>query len=90
MLDVGRRVFSNINKGGPRIGLSASSRQHLKSFFNNGPALFNQLYMRTENQEATNVTKIMALRAQNKSLVSQSITETAASSTNGTNIDTTA
>lgn len=91
LLDNGRAIFQR--NGGP--GLSANSRQMLESFYSNGSALFNQLYARTENAELTNVTQIMALRAKNKSLVSENAPGTdngaaSASSTKGTNLDTSA
>ncbi|MFA5592400.1 MAG: hypothetical protein WC989_03705 [Micavibrio sp.] len=89
LLSIGRRAFEGVNKYG-RIGMSAQSRQMLEGFYNGGTALFNQLYVRTENQEVTNVMKIMALRAQNKALISSETEMVNKSSTTGTNVDTTA
>ena len=51
--------------------MSASSRQLLEGFYNNGPALFNQLYAKTENAELSNQIKILALRSQNRSMVAE-------------------
>lgn len=88
LLSVGRAAFEGITRGYGRIGLSASSRQQLEGFFNNGIALFNQLYANAENQEVNNKTQILALRAKHKGLVSESVTQTAASTTTGTQVDT--
>lgn len=86
LLDAGRRI----NRSG--IGMSASSRQLLEGFYNNSSAIFNQLYTRTENAEATNVMKIMALRSQYSYLVKggpfDEANNTVAPSENGTNVDT--
>ncbi len=84
LLSAGRAAFQNLTAGYGRIGLSASSRQSLESFYNNGPALFNQLYTASENQEVYNVTIIKALRSKYDYLVSESIK----SETAGNNVDT--
>ena len=84
LLDAGRAAFQNITGRYGRIGLSQSSRQALQGFYNNGPALFNQLYTASENQEVYNVTIIKALRSKYDYLVS----ETIQSDTSGTKVDT--
>ena len=84
LLDAGRAAFQNITGRYGRIGLSQSSRHQLQSVYNNGPALFNQLYTAAEDQEVYNVTVIKALRSKYSYLVSESIT----SETNGTEVDT--
>ena len=89
LLDNGRAIFAR--NGG--TGMSAGSRQLLEGFFSNGPALFNQLYAKTENAELSNAVTIKALRSQNSSLVADGIFDdgtAAASTTSGTNVDTTA
>ncbi len=72
--------------------MSGRSRQLLEGFYNNGTALFNQLYARTENAELSNQIDILALRAQNKSLLADGPfaedTSVAASTTTGTQVDT--
>jgi len=85
LLTVGRQAFS-----GSKIGLSGNSRALLEGFFDGATALFNQLYTKTENGEAANVTAIMALRSKYSYLVSDEIKETAASKDKGTNVDKTA
>ncbi len=92
LLSVGRAAFEGITRGSGRIGLSASSRQQLEGFFNNGIALFNQLYAKTENQELANQVQILALRNKYRSLVaggvfddSKNVTK---STTTGTQVDT--
>jgi len=87
LLAAGRGNLMGINKGGPRIGMSAGSRQLLEGFYNNASALFNQLYTRTENQELNNIRTVLALRSKYSHLVSESITGVAKSTTNGTRID---
>ena len=87
LLDNGRAIFAR--NGG--IGMSARSRQMLEGFYNNGTALFNQLYARTETKELSNQIDILALRAKNKSLTTDGMFDTgasAASTTTGTNVDT--
>jgi hypothetical protein len=92
LLDNGRAIFQR--NGGP--GLSGRSRQLLESFYSNGPAIFNQLYTRTENAEVSNALTIKALRSKNESLVAEGVFEdpnadngkAAASSTTGTQVDT--
>lgn len=87
LLDNGRAIFKR--NGG--TGLSARSRAQAEDFMNGGVALFNQLYARTEGAELSNKIKILALRGQNKSLVSGGMFDsgaTAASDTTGTNVDT--
>lgn len=88
LLDNGRAIFAR--NGAP--GLSAQSRQLLESFYNGGTQLFNQLYARTETAEVANQVNILALRAQNKSLVAGGVFDeqetVPASTTNGTQIDT--
>lgn len=86
LLEVGRNAFQSNRYG--RIGLSASSRQQLESFYNNASTLFNTLYTSAEDQEVNNVRTILALRSKYSYLVSETITETAASQTNGTEVDT--
>ena len=92
LLSVGRAAFEGITRGYGRIGMSASSRQQLEGFFNNGIALFNQLYAKTENQELANQVQILALRNKYRSLVaggvfddSKNVTK---STTTGTQVDT--
>ena len=88
LLDNGRAIGAR--NGG--VGMSASSRALLEGFYNNGTALFNQLYAKTENGELNNQTTILALRAKNKSLVSQTVfpdeTAVTPSTTTGTRVDT--
>lgn len=89
LLDNGRAIGAR--NGG--VGMSARSRAMLEGFYNNGTALFNQLYAKTENGELNNQTTILALRAKNKSLVSQTVfppeeTDVPASTTSGTQVDT--
>lgn len=67
LLENGRNISAR--NGG--TGMSASSRQLLEGFYNNGPALFNQLYAKTENAELNNQIQILALRSQNRSLVAE-------------------
>lgn len=88
LLSVGRAAFEGITRGYGRIGMSANSRQQLEGFFNNGVALFNQLYAKSENQEVFNQTTILALRSKYKGNLSEQITGTASSTTTGTNVDT--
>lgn len=88
LLDSGRAAFSFLARKGIKIGMSQSSRQQLEGFYNNGTALFNQLYNAAENKEVNNTTAILALRSKFSYLVSESITGTAKSKTSGTNIDT--
>lgn len=85
LLDAGRRI----NRSG--IGMSASSRQLLEGFYNNASAIFNQLYTKAENGEASNVTQIMALRSKYDYLVREDLLDNgsaAASTTTGTAVDT--
>lgn len=84
LLSAGRAAFQNITAGYGRIGLSASSRQALDSFYNNAAALFNQLYTAAEDQEVNNTRTILALRSKFDYLVS----DTVKSQTSGTNVDT--
>lgn len=88
LLDNGRAIAAR--NGG--VGMSARSRAMLEGFYNNGTALFNQLYAKTENAELANSTTILALRAQNKSLVAGGVfdedTAVPASTTSGTQVDT--
>ncbi len=89
LLDNGRAIGAR--NGG--VGMSASSRALLEGFYNNGTALFNQLYAKTENGELNNQTVILALRSQNRSLVSETVfpseeTDVPASTTSGTQVDT--
>ena len=87
LLDNGRAIFQR--NGG--VGMSARSRALLEGFYNNGTALFNQLYARTENAELSNQIDILALRAKNKSLVAEGMFDdgsAAASTTTGTEVDT--
>ncbi len=88
LLDNGRAIFAR--NGG--TGMSARSRQLLEGFYNNGTALFNQLYAKTETAELSNQIDILALRAKNKSLVAEGTfedpTAVKTSTTTGTNIDT--
>ena len=88
LLSVGRAAFQGITGRYGRIGLSADSRQQLEGFYNNATALFNQLFASAENQEVNNRTTILALRSKNKGNLSQSITGTASSRTNGTRVNT--
>ena len=88
LLSVGRAAFQGITGRYGRIGLSANSRQQLEGFYNNGIALFNQLFAKTENQELNNQTIILALRSKYSYKVSETITGTAASKTTGTNVNT--
>lgn len=87
LLDAGRRI----NRSG--IGMSSGSRALLEGFFNNASAIFNQLYNKAENSEATNRMQILALRSKYAYLaVGGPFDETAntvtASDTTGTAIDT--
>lgn len=85
LLDAGRRI----NRSG--IGMSASSRALLEGFYNNASAIFNQLYTKAENGEASNVIQIKALRAKYSYLVKEGLVDNgsaATSSTNGTQVDT--
>ncbi len=87
LLDNGRAISSR--NGG--VGMSARSRAMLEGFYNNGSALFNQLYARTENAELSNQVTILALRAKNSSLVSETAFDNGASSSStstGTKVDT--
>jgi hypothetical protein len=92
LLSVGRAAFEGITRGYGRIGMSASSRQQLEGFFNNGITLFNQLYAKTENQELANQTQILALRSKYKSYFQGGVFDdsstVAKSTTSGTNVDT--
>ncbi len=80
-------MFQNLTKGYGRIGLSANARQDVETFLNNGVGLFNQLYAITETKELYNTIAIKALRAQNKSLLSDETRSIMTSSTTGTNVD---
>ena len=85
LLDAGRRI----NRSG--IGMSASSRQLLEGFYNNASAIFNQLYTKAENGEATNVMQIKALRSKYSYLVKPEMLDdgsAAKSTTTGTKVDT--
>lgn len=88
LLDNGRNIFAR--NGG--TGMSSRSRQLLEGFYNNGTALFNQLYARTESAEMRNQIDILALRGKNKSLVAEGVfsedTSVSASKTTGTQVDT--
>jgi hypothetical protein len=90
LLDNGRAIFAR--NGG--TGMSARSRALLEGFYNNGTALFNQLYAKTETAELSNQVNILALRAKNKSLVSETQfappedTAVPSSTTTGTQVDT--
>lgn len=88
LLDNGRAIGAR--NGG--VGMSARSRALLEGFYNNGTALFNQLYARTETAELSNQIDILALRAKNKSLVAEGVfsddTSVSASTTTGTHVDT--
>lgn len=87
LLDNGRAISAR--NGG--TGMSANSRALLEGFYNNGTALFNQLYAKTENAELANQTTILALRSQNQSLVAGGVFDdgaAAASTTTGTAVDT--
>jgi len=89
LLDNGRAISAR--NGG--VGMSGRSRALLEGFYNNGSALFNQLYAKTENAELANQTTILALRSKNRSLVSPtqfSDTNVSASTTTGTRVNTTA
>lgn len=82
LLDAGRRI----NRSG--IGMSANSRQALEQFYGNATLLFNQLYTAAEDQQLSNTKQILALRSLHKHSLSETVTETAASTTSGTNVDT--
>lgn len=85
LLDAGRRI----NRSG--IGMSANSRALLEGFYNNASAIFNQLYTKAENGEASNITQIQALRSKYSYLVREDLLDdggTAASTTTGTQVDT--
>lgn len=89
LLDNGRAIFRR--NGG--VGMSQRSRALLEGFYNNGTALFNQLYARTEAAEMSNQINILALRGKNRSLVAEGVfdeskTSVAPSSTTGTQVDT--
>lgn len=88
LLDNGRAIGAR--NGG--IGMSTSSRALLEGFYNNGTALFNQLYAKTENAELSNQVTILALRAKNQSLVAGGMFDednnVPASNTTGTEVDT--
>ena len=87
LLDNGRAIGAR--NGG--VGMSARSRAMLEGFYNNGSALFNQLYARTESAELSNQIDILALRAKNKGLIAEGMFDdgtAAASSTSGTAVDT--
>ena len=86
LLDNGRAIFQR--NGG--TGMSARSRQLLEGFYNNGTALFNQLYAKTENAELANKVTILALRSKNESLVAEGMFDngSVASSSTGTQVDT--
>lgn len=94
LLDNGRAIFQR--NGG--VGMSARSRAMLEGFYNNGTALFNQLYAKAEGAELANQVNILALRSKNASLVEEGMFEdpnadngkAAASTTNGTSVDTSA
>lgn len=90
LLDNGRAIFAR--NGAP--GLSQRSRQLLEGFYSNGPALFNQLYAKTETAEVSNKLSILALRSQNRSLTEGGVFEeqntVPASPTNGTRVNTVA
>ena len=87
LLDNGRAISAR--NGG--VGMSGRSRALLEGFYNNGTALFNQLYARTETAELSNQVNILALRSQNASLVAEGMFDdgsaTAATDT-GTQVDT--
>lgn len=88
LLSAGRAAFASIRGA---TGMSQSSRQLLESFYNNGAALFNQLYNKTENAELYNSTQILALRSKYYHLTRDDIKErdtVPASSTSGTQVDT--
>lgn len=88
LLDNGRAIGAR--NGG--VGMSARSRALLEGFYNNGTALFNQLYAKTESGELSNQITILALRGQNQSLVAGGVFDednnVPASSTSGTRVDT--
>lgn len=88
LLDNGRAIGAR--NGG--IGMSSRSRALLEGFYNNGTALFNQLYSKTENAELSNQVTILALRSQNQSLVAGGVFDednnVPTSSTSGTSVDT--
>lgn len=90
MLSAGRAIFQGLTKGYGRIGLSANARQGVEDFMNGGTQLFNQLYAAAEDQEVYNTIAIKALRAKNKSLLSEEVRSVSASQTTGTNVDKTA
>lgn len=89
LLDNGRAIFQK--NGG--VGMSQRSRALLEGFYNNGTALFNQLYAKTETAELTNSINILALRGKNRSLVAEGVfdeskTSVFTSDTTGTRVDT--
>lgn len=88
LLDNGRAIGAR--NGG--VGMSARSRAILEGFYNNGTALFNQLYAKTETAELSNQVTILALRSKNESLVSGGIFDednnVPASNTSGTQVNT--
>lgn len=88
LLDNGRAIGAR--NGG--IGMSARSRAILEGFYNNGTALFNQLYAKTETAELSNQVTILALRSQNQSLVEGGVFDedntVPSSNTSGTQVDT--
>lgn len=88
LLDNGRAIGAR--NGG--VGMSARSRAILEGFYNNGTALFNQLYAKTETAELSNQVTILALRSKNESLVSGGIFDednnVPASNTSGTRVNT--
>lgn len=89
LLDAGRRI----NRSG--IGMSASSRQLLEGFYNNASAIFNQLYTKAENGEATNQMQILALRSKYSYLAmggpfDEERNTVTPSTTTGTNVNETA
>lgn len=87
LLDNGRAISAR--NGG--TGMSSRSRALLEGFYNNGTALFNQLYARTEAAELSNQIDILALRAKNKSLIAEGMFDdgsAAASTSTGTTVNT--
>ena len=88
LLDNGRAIGAR--NGG--TGLSSSSRQLLEGFFNNASAIFNQLYTKAENGEATNIVQIKALRSKYSYVVEggpfDEKNTNVTPSENGTNVDT--
>ncbi len=87
LLDNGRAIGQR--NGG--TGMSARSRAILEGFYNNGTALFNQLYAKTESAELANQVTILALRSKNPGLVKGGVFDdgaSAKSNTTGTNVDT--